>query len=1536
MTAQNYLTNEKLNKKSFDAKRAIIILLSIIAITGVFWWLKLIGITMAGEAFCGMDEHTHTEECRADGCDIAEHIHLPTCYSNPNADVETKSEWESTFADIQLSGDLAEDLIAIAKTQIGYQESTLNYTVSSDGITRGYTRYGAWYGNEYGDWSAMFAGFCLNYSGIDSELAPYNSGSETMRMLWDNKAMFTNEDSYSPSMGDIVFLDKDGNGKSDAVGIVLMNDFSNIMTIEGDINNTVDRATYSLDDTKILGYGMLNCVLRKTVDAEYLEYIDGVKGLIDELPSLEEFDQKLYSLEDDMDAYAEYFSGVKSNVNFAYMLYCDIDDHLAPLVTNSQKLLSLKEFLPEPYATVAQTGGIVVYQSNTFSYPGYAFTVWGNTVTNILNTSQHPWINQFQLKDWTLYRIEYRGDDAAYASYFVAEIYGIGVDKRNIKASTTDGFLLFVNSAPAAKVKQYDSATVWNTSYANADPFYKGKRAAPASASDASVPNSAGIGGVNFGTTAQSIVRNNGLSTIKNVPDTSSFIEINLFNYNADTSGPNINTKFTNDRTSSYPYPAFTRTNVGHGSDYVYPTYGFAFGDWIVADVGFQENLHAYNVTDSTASNKKRLGINAIVGNADKPNQGYMMPTLVNGYPALKGNDAGTVSKSLKYLFSTEESYVSKQNSSNITGLFQYDANKKLYYFDSRQNHAEYNSATGRFDLYNETITSNFIMYPFGNFLPFNSINTQSAEVGVSSTLVSKYFKEIAVDSMSAYFKTYDHKYLGMTKVMDKVIAGMNKDYGTDSWTVYNLLTKYKNTTFANLVQSRGTLLDLYNIDFSRESDFFFGMDIHFDFFQPENGNISVNNGTDPMIFDFVGDDDVWVYIDDVLFLDLSGIHSHVGGKIDFRAGEVYYYQLEDFTGQVSSTHYSKTTFRDILKAAGKTDAEISKILNANGTFTTYSTHSLDFYYMERGSGSSICSINFNIPVLEKNAIEISKELQGETDGLGNPDYLFQIIKNTDYSRLVDEGYPYSVYDADGNFIEERTIEANGIIRIKAGQTAKVGNINENSGAYFIRELLTLDQAAQCDKVVIRGGSTSPETLNANFSDFSFGGVQYKGIASGTGNANSSYRFIAENTMNNAFASLEVEKVQIEYTPDAEIKDFTFELLFDGQPIPVGTKYTVVNTNGTTAQKTIETEGRFVLSGGQKAKFSNIYAGSLVKLSEIGATEYVVSITYEGGKNFTYGNDSISGIALSNTIMKVLVTNDREGKKLTINGDKTLINPDGSSYEYSFELTEVELDPQSGIFTEKVGGLKLIETILFDQNASNGETKDLGFYLNLPSSIYDAAGTYYFKISEIGATATNGKDTNFFILKVTFDTLGNPVGTIQKNGTGNETQTFGFENLIVRKLKITKTVEGVVTPNIAFDFVLNATFNGAPLNGEYLCEGAVDKISFINGRATVSLKDGEYVEIFSLPYGAEISVFESKDGYYTEYCFEGETERTSANEATLNLESDTVINFFNIGGNELPATGSYAREIFTIIGGAIVLLAFAMACVLRYYRKKRA
>lgn len=203
--------------------------------------------------FCGKDAHTHGEACRDENgelvCGTEEHTHSLACYADPGADVETAELWEQTFAGVTLTGNWRQDTLAIAETQLDYAESTKNYVVAEDGETvKGYTRYGAWCGEPYGDWNVMFLTFCLHYAGVEG--VDRDCGGWVTS--WADA--FEPAQSHTPAVGDLVLFDRDGDGTADRAGLVAQITDSGFAAMEGDAEDAVRLLTYGADDPGILGY----------------------------------------------------------------------------------------------------------------------------------------------------------------------------------------------------------------------------------------------------------------------------------------------------------------------------------------------------------------------------------------------------------------------------------------------------------------------------------------------------------------------------------------------------------------------------------------------------------------------------------------------------------------------------------------------------------------------------------------------------------------------------------------------------------------------------------------------------------------------------------------------------------------------------------------------------------------------------------------------------------------------------------------------------------------------------------------------------------------------------------------------------------------------------------------------------------------------------------------------------------------------------------------------------------------------------------
>lgn len=256
---------------------AVLLVLSLLVSMDVFWILRQPGVTLAGDADCGLVEHTHDEGCTGEGktCPLAEHTHSIDCYRDQAADAETPLDWQDMFAHYPYTGDLRQDLAGIARTQVGYTESADNFEVGSDGIRRGYTRYGAWYGAPYRDWSAMFVSFCLHYAGADPDETPGNTGGAAMAQLWQQRGKYAQVGEYIPTVGDLVFF------TDNTVGIIAVANTASFYVIRGDVKNAVRGDVVMLTDTTVAGWGVTQGTVQEShrlpgrIDPELILVVGG-------------------------------------------------------------------------------------------------------------------------------------------------------------------------------------------------------------------------------------------------------------------------------------------------------------------------------------------------------------------------------------------------------------------------------------------------------------------------------------------------------------------------------------------------------------------------------------------------------------------------------------------------------------------------------------------------------------------------------------------------------------------------------------------------------------------------------------------------------------------------------------------------------------------------------------------------------------------------------------------------------------------------------------------------------------------------------------------------------------------------------------------------------------------------------------------------------------------------------------------------------------------------------------------------------------
>lgn len=375
-------------------------------------------------------------------------------------------------------------------------------------------------------------------------------------------------------------------------------------------------------------------------------------------------------------------------------------------------------------------------------------------------------------------------------------------------------------------------------------------------------------------------------------------------------------------------------------------------------------------------------------------------------------------------------------------------------------------------------------------------------------------------------------------------------------------------------------------IDGEENCDYHFGMQATIPFTMTTDGMLSSTNQT-PITFDFSGDDDVWVFIDGKLVLDLGGIHNSMGGSLNFAEN----------TWKITIGEGNTKTDTDVGDAAGKyvaynssgsgwrrtKDTISGQLFNENNrqgvlnmtreTFAATEEHTLTIYYLERGGGSSNCKIKFNLPM--KDQVTVQKQVS-TVDSANQPldEDTLAALNNRNFTFVLYHGdepvtnATYLLYDTDGSYLQSPSTTSSGEFSLKNGQTAKfISEISAEGSSYHVVETTPgTDWVAPTwtQNTVAANGSGGHQT--------STGLTSMTVTANGSEEAVDTIAFVCKNTVQHQV------KTNLEVNPDSIVIDYGLPVQIDvlENDVPYGGTLTVTNVSDPTYGTAVMSDNKIV------------------------------------------------------------------------------------------------------------------------------------------------------------------------------------------------------------------------------------------------------------------------------------------------------------------------------------------------------------------------
>lgn len=590
--------------------------------------------------------------------------------------------------------------------------------------------------------------------------------------------------------------------------------------------------------------------------------------------------------------------------------------------------------------------------------------------------------------------------------------------------------------------------------------------------------------------------------------------------------------------------------------------------------------------------------------------------------------------------------------------------------------------------------------------------------------------------------------------------------YSYDSFTDKNRVIDgddFKVDTYSNATVGNDKGVGFFPFDNSdstkNANKYGFGTEFDIDFYMSETGKLTDADGKGKDItFNFSGDDDVWVYVDGVLVLDLGGAHKVSSGSINFSTMKVIYKAAVDSSDNINNrTADPKTNDKYATDEKYVTTVDLAKIFKANGAeFNNKNSskkHTLQMFYMERGSFDSNCSISFNLPqntgLLVRNDVNfdsVNPGLKDATMGIANKDYFSYMIENK--------------YASDPEFT--KLTSKYGTLPNKT-----TSNILNNNGNFTFGTSNPLYPIVTTDNIIRR-------VVN--------GTTYYLAVQNGSGNSCNSYW---STLLEDAYTGLPSINFSL---PDdfAKLENSTNE------------------NNSTAVSGQTDTNGGFNLLFNQSAKFnSKIPSNTMVKVVQnetlyevnAGDSKTAMSVASDDKGKVTRRNVSnfySTSYKITDDKSQKIITEAKGNKNSNVFSNDTSAGTDGFYFaDYSENHSDSSAMTVNFTNTVSTSDIKIIKKVSSTENSDNrvepksgdrftftvklsnifGDKDDttLKEYENLTYKVYDSAGN-------LEGTRTYGKSGVSITANEYAVITGIPVGThyevTEKQRTG-----YQFDNV---------------------------------------------------------------------------------------------------------------------------------------------------------------